>query len=1639
MKMASCALLARACAGLGALLLLLLSATTLRAAEASASDSGKVYEAVLAELSKHPNRLPGSPGWNASAEALTRILMDQGVMLQRQIFRTAVPHTATCRLTVDGVEVPGVLPLAPNNAAPTTTWGGELAGDLLYLGDGAAPRLVGQRIAGSIVLLDFGSPAMNDVFTMGARAVVFVGAPTSQWAVARHFTELTLSVPRAWVSRADAERAGLLEQRAAPRKAGLTISTAWEPVATANLWTYIKAAPDTDAESAAQTIVLAAQLDTFGAVPDRSPQGRWAANCALLAEVAVRLHVEQPKRNVLIVFLGSHYSDQEGARMLYWVVNKTITASRESDPLAQRVKDFSAHAGQLGQQLTLVAGQKFIDASGREAFELSQRLRQMVVAQVNNLNYELRTIQLERHAIEAAGQRANPSADQPAAKSRLEILEQSVKRFTARKSALNDFRRQLHEQHITDQPLFDELTADLTARITAEQREANRLSAEAASSLALFETLTGQVVIAHLGFDFADGHSSWLVNPFVARSMAYANDTGAGQFVKQARVCRLAFEALPPEVVAAPLYTPDPSVTYQYFNLCTPRPLNRPNAAPLALGIFGAQLQTVGDSLNQDELPDSPVVDLAPLTLQLAAFTRTLAAAEFPVKTGLVPASFYDDKLIATHQGGEWHGIKLTNFSKGSEEQEGVAPRAMLVIQHEMFLRAAPAPEALPGHTNVVLAYGDASGYVFSPNIVDNWNSGQVSAIGYAADGQIDRCTVRGDSVAYQAKLFYAHGGGVLSSFQPNAYVGASGVKVLDARTDAEVKHQSVTVGYDGQVFFVNHDRRVKLLFDKGLMLLDIVPESPDLRERDGRGLVTDPATLLSTDPVARAGRDMSLLNHQRMGVLRSKNLINKPVERLQAEADDHLDSAAEARTQGDQLRAGAHDTIAAILANRAYGPLKDTASDLLFAVIILLFLSIPFAFAAERLAIGAAGIYGQIGGFLLLFCATFVVLYFTHPAFALASAPIIIFLAFVIILLSGFVIIVVMGKFKQELKALQGLAAKAHGADNANSTWFAAVIIGISGMRNRPLKTFLTVTTVALLTFTILVFASFESTFGVQETYLGRSSGPDRIELHSRSFQMLPDRFLDSIKQLYGDRFEIFTRSVSFRDPANQGPDRPVSDVLWNPASRSELKLDAVLGIQAGEGLRLRGRLFPELDSHPAPLYLSASAAKHLGVAVGATVELRGKPFRLVGLFEEPELQSLENVDGTRIVPPNFEATFAALNLKDDSAKANALSNIDPGTFIFCQAGQVAVTTPEALADLGLVNNFLVLYPKPGTDVVALAQELAPLFNGPLSATTADGAKRYFYTSVVSGSGYAELIVPLLLGGLIIFSSLLGSIVDRQKEIFTFSALGLAPRDVGMLFFAESMVIAVLGGMGGYLISQVVVKLLALLAEHGLATMPAVNFSSTSSLVTILIVMVMVLLSTIYPAIMASRSANPGVNRSWKMPKPEGDTLRFTFPFTVPEKSFAGILGFVREHFESHGDASLDVFSAKRIAVHRVAEEGRPQADQRLGISANVALAPFDLGVLQRFEMHTRASDIPGIDEVVVELTRLNGAPGTWLRGNRFFIEDIRNQFLVWRSLPVETVEYYQRTTAEALAAERLETGSPDQGSTTSSEASHG
>ena len=341
-------------------------------------------------------------------------------------------------------------------------------------------------------------------------------------------------------------------------------------------------------------------------------------------------------------------------------------------------------------------------------------------------------------------------------------------------------------------------------------------------------------------------------------------------------------------------------------------------------------------------------------------------------------------------------------------------------------------------------------------------------------------------------------------------------------------------------------------------------------------------------------------------------------------------------------------------------------------------------------------------------------------------------------------------------------------------------------------------------------------------------------------------------------------------------------------------------------------------------------------------------------------------------------------------------------------------LTDNATAASINGFINAVVLYPKEGKnpDIVNDATRIAEIFFGLVYSNTVNGVNRHYFTEVYQASGLGNLIVPLLLGALIILSSLLGSIADREREIFTFSALGLSPKDVSVLFFAESGVYAVIGGLGGYLLSQVTTAIMNVMSKQGWIEAPEMNYSSMTTVHTILAVMALVLLSTIYPAVKAGRSASPDVARKWKMPPPDGDRLTFHFPFTVSRVDFGGILVFISEHFANHADSSLGSFAAANV---KITHGDSPYTDG-YQLYSELTLAPFDLGVAEDFCMYSAPSDIEGVDVVTCTINRMDGSKGAWLRGNRRFVGEIRNQFLLWRSLPVETVLHYREVAASKL-----------------------
>jgi hypothetical protein len=491
--------------------------------------------------------------------------------------------------------------------------------------------------------------------------------------------------------------------------------------------------------------------------------------------------------------------------------------------------------------------------------------------------------------------------------------------------------------------------------------------------------------------------------------------------------------------------------------------------------------------------------------------------------------------------------------------------------------------------------------------------------------------------------------------------------------------------------------------------------------------------------------------------------------------------------------------------------------------------------------------------------------------------------------------------------------------------------------------------------------------------------------------------------------------------------PNAPERLSVSDESGRKTLNTDAVFGITPEEAERWPV-FAAALGAKPrdvaralraGEVYLPKIMGAVLGVSEGDVLSVNGQRVKCAGTLDAAAIERLRHLDGRPVLPVNFQdATAAASGAtasggQKDETQLLMADEVDRN-FTYLSSDQVVITSAELARSLGGKLHRVVVYTGEDIDAAARGRRIAELVVMPVWAKGVDGVERLVFNVITEVSGGFGLFVPLLLGGLIIFGTLLGSIGDREREIYTFSALGLAPSHVGALFLAEAAVYAVVGGMGGQILAQFVALGAAWLAKRGVIEPVSINYSSTNSLFAIGVVMLTVLVSAVYPAARASRSANPGLARHWQMPRPNGDRLDLIFPFTVSAYDIVGVMSFLAEHFRYHSDAGLGDFASVAVSVRRNERE-------QFELAAEIALAPFDLGVTQTLRLSSRPSEIRGVDEVCVGILRLSGTQGDFVRANKTFLKNLRRQFLLWRTLSHDVIEdYRQRTYAEIEGSTR-------------------
>ncbi len=1635
------------------------------------------FKADLDALTRLPHRLAGTPEGRAAADYIdARLRAIDGVEVYHVDMPVWQTHVDICELQVGDTTI-ALHPLRPNLIVPPVTADDDgLTAPMIYVGRGT-PEDYGDRSAeGAIVVLDYDCHEhWERAFALGARAVIFIGSDATPL-YPKH-TGAPANYPRFFASP------GLLAQidlRRDHARARLLSRVTWKPANGRNVLAVIPGTQPDFVENRPQMMVLAAPYDSFGVVPTLAPGARGAANVASLLQTVRALAVNRPKRDVLVMFLDNNARFYQGARYVY----DALTLKADDVQTHQKM-----HADEHRFRTSMADMIRPADRFAPADDIIRDASYAYLYAQAYFVHSDLKQEQVRRRIERETFKNKDPGQFEsllPAiAAADHEILQwDNLRRVlhyrtldelrqvmrdivstaaTADQKTRDEWARVVHRQGIregfegleeTGDPTaasaeaatylkaIDHLLAVTVSRLEARLAELDDLLVQDEQRKAINARVGNRTIVLHVDYNFGDAGPTWGVvvgnrnNAIYGfRNVGASSDT-PGYYGRVLGAFREAAHALAENSGLNADTLKDTSMGGQF----APGVFATTGFVAGTFGLYNVSLMTGYDARLRDGHPSDTVdaLDWRAVYRQGAAATPMLFALSDGRDISL-PRQFSDQSRAkridwaGERSSGDYAALRVTGSLSEDRPAFGAVMAMWPGLDARRIWTTIDRYGALPSFDPIVLERVDVNGRFqtigVQKEIFNNVNTiggifddaGRVTAI------STQKTLTRGMTAAARVELFLGEGYSLAA--MPGQRAATDLFKILRAASDSPLPSARSLVGQNGNFSFFYISRqdinigvdRVKIFQPEGPVLVNASKTAPA-----GTGI--ELTVLAAQPPLAEpTASDLWSINEMRLNMLRTRGVTSEDLELLHRRAHRAMQQAQAA---GDDTLTSsvrkARLVQSAALSRAVYKPLRQSMDDLVHAIVVLLLLAIPFAFAVERLLFCATSIYGRLLGFTAAFLVTFGLLYTMHPGFAIASTPIIIFLAFAILLLSILVIQIIVRKFRTELKAMQGQRVGLHDVEVSRmGTLLAAVSMGMSTMRRRPTRTFLTAITVIMLTFTILSFASFSRKIGVRSIYegpIGEEAAGD-VMVRKLDYSAMPDHSLDLVRGLEGRDGAVFGQYWLVRTATSDLP-FSVARALQTESGdeRTAMSLDAILGVMPEELDRwplmlaaLRGPAGGDeaaaIDAlHRGGVFLPSVVVERLGLKHNDPVLLNGKRSFVAGTFDSAALQRMRHLDGQSILPVNFQDPSAQQQQQVSATEDTSASDLVDKDFVHLSADQVAIASSAFVQLQGGRLHAIMVYLGEGLEPLARAEEIARVVPMPLWARGAQGVERMILTTLTEVSGGLALAVPVILGGLIIFGTLLGSITDREKEIYTFSALGLAPGHVGVLFFAEAAVYAIVGGMGGQLLAQIVAQVSSYLAQIGLISPPQINYSSTNSLFAIGIVMATVIISAIYPAIRASRSANPGLARAWKMPPPQGDKLEMTFPFTVSAYDITGVVSFLAEHFERHDDAGLGSFAAQNVSIGKTPDTGN------LYLAAEVALAPFDLGVTQAFTLTARPSEIAGVDEVGIAATRHSGATGDWVRANRVFLRDLRKQFLLWRTLSGEMIEHYRMNTMAKL-----------------------
>jgi beta-mannosidase len=457
---------------------------------------------------------------------------------------------------------------------------------------------------------------------------------------------------------------------------------------------------------------------------------------------------------------------------------------------------------------------------------------------------------------------------------------------------------------------------------------------------------------------------------------------------------------------------------------------------------------------------------------------------------------------------------------------------------------------------------------------------------------------------------------------------------------------------------------------------------------------------------------------------------------------------------------------------------------------------------------------------------------------------------------------------------------------ENRIPLWSAAlssISIALGNMRRRGYKTSLALTSIVIV---ILALSSMTSAHITIMANQREISVETQLPVGTLLFTKVDNQFSSRDFMFISSQPEISSFVCRFVTPPSYGQMAIVKTV----------PILGVIGIEDGDPLisilkdyTMPKESFEKLKEDDLAVLISKNVAEAANLAVGDKLSVKGVELRITGIFDPSFLRNLEDVDGSPIVP---------LTIIPGS-----------GSPIPASAESVLITTTRAAKILGATAQKIYVSSRSLDSCIELAKRLSIISNYVATVNLGNGRVKQMYLSrsfEMSGTTVGMLVpISILVLGLSLV--MLSNVYERRKEVSIFSMIGMNPTHIFLLFVTEALLLGLIGGGLGYLLSFGIFRLFGMTGN----VLPVdVKTSLFDMLMIIGISSITLFISAIFPSLKASVIATPSLSRRWKLEATRSDLNIWTIsiPAKIPAENAVVFANYLKDRLGTYSAGGVEI-----------------------------------------------------------------------------------------------------------------------------------